>query len=83
MIQKTVLVLRERGRDQIAESTFGTYRDQYLWNLAWCHEFYHTSPARVPKNTRTWFGTVTPDGIARLKALGWRIEPAHIVLGIT
>lgn len=65
--------------------TFGRKRDQRLWNVAWCYERFgpiYDRPKdfvpRVSKDGRTFLGTVTPKGIAELKALGYSIQKARI-----
>lgn len=74
MIQKTVLV--ENGH--IHENTFGSYRDAYLWNIAWCIE--HFDRKRIGGEGRNWFGIVRPSGVQQVKDLGWEIKPAKVIL---
>lgn len=63
-------------KDEIDYPSFGRKRDSYLWNRAWCYEYYDNK--RVSKEGRSWIGAVNEVGIAELKKLGWKIQYAHI-----
>lgn len=78
MAQRTVLTYK----GHIFEETFGRYRDRFLWNHAFYCEYYHWKTGHMSKSDRTWYGDVAKEGVEKLKALGWGIEPAYVKIFI-